>query len=121
MRISLSGWSTDVKPTTDIEGGSVYHEHDTGETYYFSNGQWTRRTGANKIYLWNPETLCWEASTKGSGAGQAVSVENFPAVISGASVPVNDANVITILNSILSKITGLVFVIELGSFVATIE
>jgi hypothetical protein len=40
------------------------------------------------MVLWNTETLAWEASTKGSGAGEAVSVENFPAVISGASVPV---------------------------------
>ena len=40
------------------------------------------------ILLWNTEELSWEASTTGSGVGQAVSVENFPAVMSGASIPV---------------------------------
>lgn len=42
-----------------------------------------------KIYLWNTDTWDWEASTKGSGVGQAVSVENFPAVISGANIPIS--------------------------------
>ena len=37
------------------------------------------------MYLWNTETLAWEASTKGSGIGQAVSVENFPVAISGVA------------------------------------
>lgn len=37
------------------------------------------------IHLWNSETLAWEAGTKGSGAGQAVSVENFPAAVSGVA------------------------------------
>ncbi len=49
-----------------------------------------------------------------------VKVDNFPEVISGVSVPVNDADVKSILQSILTKITGLVFVVELGSFIATI-
>ena len=43
----------------------------------------------SKVILWNTETLAWEPSTMGSGAGQAVSVENFPAVISGSVVPIN--------------------------------
>ena len=45
-------------------------------------------TSVSRSYLWNTESLGWEASTKGSGTGEAVSVENFPAVISGASIPV---------------------------------
>lgn len=40
------------------------------------------------IYLWNTETLDWEASTKGSGTGEAVTVENFPALMTGSSIPI---------------------------------
>lgn len=43
-----------------------------------------------QIYLWNTDTLAWEPSTKGSGAGQAVTVENFPAVMSGSTIPTSD-------------------------------
>jgi hypothetical protein len=42
----------------------------------------------SQMRLWNTETLAWEASTKGSGVGEAVTVENFPATISGAKIPV---------------------------------
>lgn len=38
-------------------------------------------------YLWNTDTWDYEVATKGTGTGQNVSVDNFPAVISGASIP----------------------------------
>jgi len=46
--------------------------------------------GMTRGYLYNTDTLEWEAATKGTGAGQAVSVENFPAVISGSLVPIQN-------------------------------
>ena len=50
------------------------------------------RTGQEsaRMYVWNTSSLAWEASTKGSGTGQDVAVSNFPAVISGATVPTID-------------------------------
>jgi hypothetical protein len=42
----------------------------------------------NKNKVYNTATLSWEAATGGSGTGAEVEVTNFPAVISGASVPV---------------------------------
>jgi hypothetical protein len=88
MRIWLHGISTDVKPTDEIEEGSVYLEEDTAETYYLQAGSWIRRTTGNKTYLWNSDSLSWEAATKGSGVGQAVSVENFPASLTGSTIPI---------------------------------
>lgn len=41
-------------------------------------------------YLWNVETLSWEPATKGTGIGQIVSVDNWPASISGPTVHVTD-------------------------------
>jgi len=42
-----------------------------------------------QIYIWNVTTWEWESATKGSGVGQVVEVENFPAVISGTTIPVS--------------------------------
>lgn len=44
---------------------------------------------ARSVYLWNTETLDYEVATTGTGTGQYVSVQNFPAVISGSEVPVS--------------------------------
>jgi len=46
----------------------------------------------NAGYHWNTVSLEWEANTGGTTAGPDVNVTNFPAVISGASVPVTLAN-----------------------------
>ena len=115
------GLSIDEKPKEFIIG-SRFYEIDTSNTYDFDGTNWVLLPiQKTRVFLWNTESWEWEASTKGSGTGEAVSVENFPTVISGAFIPVKDADTISILNSILTKITGLVFVVELGSFVATIE
>jgi hypothetical protein len=39
-------------------------------------------------YHWNSVSLAWEANTGGTATGADVNVTNFPAVISGATVPV---------------------------------
>jgi hypothetical protein len=49
-------------------------------------------TVSGQMRLWNTETLAWEAATKGTGVGQAVDVQNFPAVLSGSQIPISDAN-----------------------------
>lgn len=43
-----------------------------------------------KMRMWNNLTWEWEAATKGTGAGQIVEVENFPATLSGSQVPILD-------------------------------
>lgn len=42
----------------------------------------------NAGFHWNTVSLAWEANTGGAAPGGDVNVTNFPAVISGASVPV---------------------------------
>jgi len=44
--------------------------------------------GRSATYIWNTDTLAWEAATGSLAGGSAVEVTNFPAVISGATVPV---------------------------------
>jgi hypothetical protein len=83
------GLSTDPKPD-HAHVGDIYLELDTELTYRWDGNAWIQETRGllNRVYLWNTETWEWEASTKGSGVGQAVSVENFPAIMSGASIPI---------------------------------
>ena len=50
----------------------------------------SRQEISSHIYLFNTEALGWEACTKGSGVGMAVAVENFPAALSGATIPTFD-------------------------------
>jgi hypothetical protein len=87
------GLSTDEKPTerSRVQLGTEFIESDTKAVYIFNGKEWIVKTEGfqpNQMHLWNVENWEWEAATKGSGTGQAVSVENFPAVISGASIPV---------------------------------
>ena len=44
-----------------------------------------------RVKLWNTETWEYQSGTTGTGVGGLVSVENFPAVISGANIPISDA------------------------------
>jgi len=44
------------------------------------------------IYLWNPETLAWEPATTGPGTGDVVSVDNWPATLTGSQVPIQSDN-----------------------------
>ena len=98
MRVSLAGLSTDTKPTVDIENGSLYHEHDTGETFYFLLGEWTKRKQQVQNYFWDTEDLQWKAAIgtpviiESVEVGLAANIGNFPAVISGSEVPVSDVN-----------------------------
>lgn len=62
---------------------------------------------ARIIYLWNTETWEYEVATQGTGTGQPVSVENFPATLSGATVPVS-GTVLDNINTNLSTLNSLV-------------
>ena len=42
----------------------------------------------SKLMLWNTETWEYQSATTGSGVGTYVTVDNFPAVMSGSSIPV---------------------------------
>lgn len=39
----IEGLSTDTKPTT-VQADAVFYETDTGDTYDFSSGSWTKRS-----------------------------------------------------------------------------
>ena len=88
---SFIGISDYPKPTLKQMGIKLC-ELDTGKDYIFNGEEWVEIIGpGTRIKIFNTESLAWEAATKGSGVGQAVSVENFPAVISGSAVPISDA------------------------------
>ena len=75
--------------------GTRLIELDTLDQYIYTTGGWVfernLRHEVAHTQLWNTETWEWEAATKGSGVGLVVAVENFPAVISGANIPVTGA------------------------------
>lgn len=73
------GDSSESKPlSADI--GSVLEELDTGKEYIWDSTQWVERIGpGSRTKLWNTVSLAWEAATKGTGVGEAVEVQNFPA------------------------------------------
>lgn len=89
-RSFYQGFSTDEKPLHGAAGDLLY-ELDTGKIFVWADAWIEEQRNRSKMLLWNTETLAWEASTKGSGVGQDVSVENFPTVISGVEVPISDA------------------------------
>lgn len=82
------GDSGETKPiSADI--GSILEELDTGKEYVWDSEKWVERIGqASRTKIWNTVSLAWEAATKGTGVGEAVEIQNFPAVISGSQVPI---------------------------------
>ena len=84
------GLSTDIKSNIKNVGvGDEFFEEDTQTTYKYNGETWNPKSDHVVPYLWNTDSLALEVATKGVGVGASVNVENFPAVISGATVPVS--------------------------------
>ena len=70
----------------------LYGYDDVNNTWYALDAD----TAGNLIVrnlIWNTDTLAWEAATGSLGAGGAVEVTNFPAILTDAQLRASDVKV----------------------------
>jgi len=94
LQVDHIGLSTDPKPEK-VNKGAIYFERDTELTYNWNGQEWIEQPKGiyTRNLLWNTESWEFELATMGGSPSAAlVSVDNFPAIISGTSVPISDAN-----------------------------
>ena len=90
LQVEHIGLSTDEKPIR-ANKGAIYFEKDTELIFCWNGEEWVKQPKGiyTRNLLWN--TVSWEfelATAGGSPSAAIVNVENFPAVISGVSVPI---------------------------------
>jgi len=80
--------STDTKPTLLAEeAGRVLHELDTNKDYYWNGSAWVDKLDRRAGYVWNPDTLAFEAMVQ-----PLIESDTLQVALAGVALAVNQTN-----------------------------